>query len=92
MLDERKVCQTYNYKNDNSVEQYNLEMITALAFRVKSRNMEVFREWLMRKDALVDSDRYVVVSQQDNVLISAETDRPCHDRLDALQNGVIRIT
>lgn len=43
------------------------------------------------KDALVDSDRYVVVSQQDNVLISAETDRAYHDRLDALQNGVIRI-
>ena len=28
---------------------YGLDMITALAFRIQSRNAEVFREWLMRK-------------------------------------------
>jgi hypothetical protein len=49
ILDERKACLTHTYKNGNSVEQYNLEMITALAFRIKSRNTEIFREWLMRK-------------------------------------------
>ena len=49
MLNETTVCRMYIYKNGNSVEQYNLEMIIALAFRVKSRNAETFREWLMRK-------------------------------------------
>ena len=28
---------------------YGLEMITALAFRIKSHKTEIFREWLMRK-------------------------------------------
>ena len=49
VLDERTVCRTYYYKNGNSVEQYGLEMIIALAFRIKSRNAEVFRAYLMRK-------------------------------------------
>jgi len=49
VLDERKVCRTHTYKNGNSEEQYNLEMIVALAFRIKSRNAEIFREWLMKK-------------------------------------------
>lgn len=49
VLNETKVCRTHNYKNGNSVEQYNLEMIIALVFRIKSRNAEVFREWLMGK-------------------------------------------
>ena len=49
VLDERTVCRTYCYGNGGSVEQYNLEMITALSFRVKTYNSEAFREWLMRK-------------------------------------------
>ena len=49
VLDERAVCRTYYYKDGGSVEQYNLEMITALSFRIKSHKAEVFREWLMRK-------------------------------------------
>ena len=49
VLDERTVCRTYYYKDGGSVEQYNLEMITALAFRIKSYKAAVFREWLMRK-------------------------------------------
>jgi hypothetical protein len=49
VLDERAVCRTYYYKDSGSVEQYNLEIITALSFRIKSHNAEVFRNWLMRK-------------------------------------------
>ena len=49
VLDERTVCRTEYYKNGSSVEQYNLEMITALSFRIKSYNAEAFRNWLMRK-------------------------------------------
>jgi len=49
VLDERKVCRTYTYKNGNIVELYGLEMITALAFRIKTRNADLFREWLMKR-------------------------------------------
>ena len=49
VLYERAVCRTYYYKDGGSVEKYNLEMITALAFKIKSHKAEVFREWLMRK-------------------------------------------
>ncbi|MDR1356663.1 MAG: protein-tyrosine kinase [Tannerellaceae bacterium] len=49
VLRESDVCRMYHYKNGNSVEQYNLEMITALSFRIQPRNSEIFREWLMAK-------------------------------------------
>jgi len=49
VLDETKVCRFYYYKDGGSVEQYNLEMITALSFRIKSYNSDAFRNWLMRK-------------------------------------------
>ena len=49
VLDETKVCRFYYYKNGGSIEQYNLEMIIALSFRVKTYNSEAFRNWLMRK-------------------------------------------
>jgi len=49
VLDATKVCRFYYYKDGSSVEQYNLEMITALSFRIKSYNSEAFREWLMKK-------------------------------------------
>ena len=49
VLDETKVCRTYYYGNGGSVEQYNLEMITALSFRIKTYNAEIFRAWLMKK-------------------------------------------
>jgi hypothetical protein len=49
MLDENKVCRTYLYKNGNSVEQYNLEMIIALSFRVRSYNADTFRGFIVRK-------------------------------------------
>jgi hypothetical protein len=60
VLDERKICRFYYYGNGGSVEQYSLEMITALSFRIKSHNAEVFRDWLMRK----------AVTNVDNVTIS----------------------
>jgi hypothetical protein len=47
VLNRNKVCRMYNFKNGNSVEQYNLEMIAALSFRIESRNSEIFRKWLL---------------------------------------------
>ncbi|NDV96431.1 protein-tyrosine kinase [Dysgonomonas sp. 521] len=49
VLHESDVCRMYHYQNGNFVEQYNLEMIIALSFRIQSRNAEVFRKWLTRK-------------------------------------------
>ncbi|MDH6356551.1 protein-tyrosine kinase [Parabacteroides sp. PF5-9] len=49
VLRESDVCRTYHYKNSNFVEQYNLEMIIALSFQIKSRNAEVFRKYLVQK-------------------------------------------
>jgi len=65
VLDERKVCRTHTYKNGNSVEQYNLEMIIALSFRVKSRNAGVFREWLVRRaTSITTSPRVLICSHR----------------------------
>jgi hypothetical protein len=50
------ICRMYHYKNGDSVEQYNLVMITALAFRIKTRNAEIFRNFIIKK-ALTDTSR-----------------------------------
>ena len=49
VLCESDVCRIYHYQNGNSVEQYNLEIIIALSFRIESKNAQVFRKWLLRK-------------------------------------------
>lgn len=51
VLDNTKVCQTHYYKNGNSVELYNIEMIIALSFRIKTHNSESFRKWIY--DAII---------------------------------------
>lgn len=48
-LDDANICRTYHYKNGNSVEEYGLEMIIALSFRIQSRNAEVFRKYIIGK-------------------------------------------
>jgi hypothetical protein len=39
----------YHYENGNSVDLYNLEIITALAFRIHSYKADLFRKWLMKQ-------------------------------------------
>lgn len=36
-------------RNGNIVERYDLEMIMTLAFRLKSKNAEVFRRWIVER-------------------------------------------
>jgi len=60
VLDERKVCRTYTYKNGNSVELYNLEVIIALAFRIKTRNAELFRQHLMKREVNQTDTRQIL--------------------------------
>jgi hypothetical protein len=49
VLISEDVYYCYHYANGNSVDLYNLEMITALAFRIQSRNAKIFRNWLMEQ-------------------------------------------
>lgn len=47
VLHEEHVCHRTRCRNGNIVERYNLEMITALAFRLESENAEAFRRWIV---------------------------------------------
>ncbi len=49
VLDESRVCRLHRYKDGGGVELYSLEMIMALAFRIDSRNADIFRRWLMER-------------------------------------------
>lgn len=49
VLYEDHVIRRTRCRNGNIVERYNLEMITALAFRLKSENAEVFRRWIVER-------------------------------------------
>jgi len=49
VLSENEVCCCYHYANGNSADLYNLEMITALAFRIHSPKADLFRKWLIKQ-------------------------------------------
>lgn len=49
VLHEDRVIRRTRCRNGNIVERYSLEMITALAFRLKSENTEVFRRWIVER-------------------------------------------
>ena len=49
ILHEGSVIRRTRGRNGNIVERYGLEMITALAFRLKSENAEVFRRWIVER-------------------------------------------
>lgn len=49
VLHEERVCRRTRCRDGNIVERYSLEMIAALAFRLKSENAEVFRRWIVER-------------------------------------------
>ncbi len=49
VLHEDRVVRRTCCRNGNIVERYNLEMITALAFRLKSENAEAFKRWIIER-------------------------------------------
>lgn len=49
VLREDEVCCHQESENGGLMTLYNMEMITALAFRLKSRPAEWFRQWIVRK-------------------------------------------
>lgn len=52
ILDEDRVFRCTRSRNGNLIERYNLEMITALAFRFKSEKAEVFRKWIIGRTTI----------------------------------------
>lgn len=68
ILHESDVCRTCHYQNGNIVEEYGLEMIIALSFRIKSRNAEIFRKWLMRKATKTEIPEMLIMSIQNQIL------------------------
>ena len=73
VMDETKVCRTYNYKNGNSVEQYNLEMIIALSFRIKSKNTELFRNWFVKKvivDDVIKTPAHLICNSWNSIQLN----------------------
>ena len=49
VLHEDRVVRRTHCRNGNIVERYSLEMIVALAFRLKSENADVFRRWIIER-------------------------------------------
>lgn len=68
ILRESDVCRTCHYQNGSFVEQYNLEMITALAFRIESRNAEVFRKYLLGKVLKMEIPEMLIMPIQNPIL------------------------
>lgn len=63
---------TYLYirlENGSGADAYNLEMITAIAFRLNSLPANVFRQWVVRKATIpVRSDPPIVLQLKDGYL------------------------
>ncbi|CDN30435.1 hypothetical protein BN938_2695 [Mucinivorans hirudinis] len=51
VLKEYSVSRYIRLENGNRADVYNLEMITALAFRLNSLPASTFREWLIKRAA-----------------------------------------
>lgn len=49
VLCEEKVCRHEKTKSGGTMTLYDLEMITALAFRIKSHKVEQFRRWIIEQ-------------------------------------------
>lgn len=49
VLHEEHVCRRTRCRDGNIVERYSLEMIVALAFRLKSEKAEAFRHWIVER-------------------------------------------
>ena len=46
---EQEVCQCYTTSDGKQICLYNLDMITALSFRLRSEKADKFRRWIMAR-------------------------------------------
>lgn len=67
VLSEGDVYRYIRLENGNRADAYNLEMITALAFRLNSPPAKVFRQWVVRKAVTpIRAEPSIVVQLGDN--------------------------
>ena len=50
-LNDYEVCAYVRLENGNNADVYNMEVVTALAFRLNTYPASVFRKWLVKKAA-----------------------------------------
>lgn len=66
-LQENDTYQYIRLENGNRADAYNLEMITALAFRLNSPPAKVFRQWVVQKAVMpMRTEPSIVVQLKDN--------------------------
>jgi hypothetical protein len=68
VLRAEDVFYCHHYKNGNCVDLYNLEMITALAFRIQSHNADLFRKWLMEQAVKIELPKVILLPPQNAML------------------------
>ena len=66
VLWKEDVCREIKTQN-GSIEQYNLEMIMALAFRIKSYRTEIFRNWMIRKLTTIPVPQELLINFQSDI-------------------------
>lgn len=67
VLCEDRVVRRTRCRNGNIVERYDLEMIMTLAYRLKSKNAEVFRRWIVER-AMTPAIVWKIPTVNDRVL------------------------
>ncbi len=67
VLDKEHICRRTRCRDGNTVERYSLEMVAALAFRLKSENTEVFRQWIVER-AMTPTIVWKMPTSKDSVL------------------------
>ena len=72
---EKEVCFNYHYSNGNSVDLYSLEMITALAFRIHSPKVDIFRKWLMKQAVTPNKETTVKEKSSPTLIVFDATNR-----------------
>ena len=67
VLCEDRIVRRTRCRDGNIVERYSLEMVAALAFRLKSENAEAFRRWIVER-ATTPAIVWKVPTSKDSVL------------------------
>lgn len=68
VLDADKVYRSRCFRNGDFVEEYSLEMIIALAFRINTKNTQIFREWILKKISQKSLSKMMIMSIQNPIL------------------------
>jgi hypothetical protein len=68
VLRAEDVFYCHHYENGNCVDLYNLEMITALAFRIQSYKTDLFRKWIVKQAVKIELPLAILLPPQNAIL------------------------